>query len=600
MHSQTLDELNKFRIAQALEGAGEYARAIDFYQELYHISPGNVVYFDGLRRCYMQLKRYDEAVELIKSRIAVEPDNVVLYGELGDALYKAGKTDSAMTVWRMAISLNKGNPEVYRTVANFMVESRLFDKAIEVLKEGESVTHTPVAFAPEIARLYVLTTDYRDALGELLKMLESQDHSSALAYIESQIGMYSSSKEAMSQFADELERRVKDSPDNVDIRRLLAFVYMETRDYSSAYKVYKWLDLKSHASGMELMNFANQAYNDEAYDVSANAYKEVASLTDRESVVPAALIGYANSIFKIAESLNKNEDDPCKKADSLSLLAEAEAVYVDLAKKYPGTDYAGTAVLNAVKIRMNYFDDIKGAKSLLNELSKSQEARFKSEQDILKLQIGLREGSYDSVVSAGEDLLGSTTVSGEPFFDRVKLDIGLALFYMGRVDSAAKMFSEISSNPMSDVANEALYYLGIMRSNSSARDALVQYALASGMIQSGRVPEGILILNDIVKKFPHALLADNVRLKLAEAYCQVGDLTNSIRVYGEIAGDSTGVFADIAQFRLGLIYQDRLKDSKKAIEVFEDFLRRFPDSIYQDKVRKKIIGLMSQKKEVTG
>jgi len=89
-------------------------------------------------------------------------------------------------------------------------------------------------------------------------------------------------------------------------------------------------------------------------------------------------------------------------------------------------------------------------------------------------------------------------------------------------------------------------------------------------------------------------------LKLAEAYCQIGDLKNSIRVYTELASDSTGIFSDIAQFRLGVIYQERLKDSTKALEEFEDFLRRFPASIYQDKVRKRIIGLMNMKKEAAG
>lgn|GEM_PF-4499328 len=599
-HSQTLDELNKFRIAQALEGAGEYARAIDFYQDLHQISPGNIVYFDGLRRCYMQLKRYDEAVDLIKSRIAIEPSNVVLYGELGDALYKAGKVDSAQTVWRDAISINKTKPEVYRTIANFMVESRLFDQAIDVLKKGESTTNSPIAFAPEIARLYALKTDYRNALSELLKLLRVQDHSSALAYIESQIGMFSSSKDAMAQFTAELEKRADDSPNDVDIKRLLAFVYMEVRDYSSAYKVYKWLDMNSQARGTELMAFANQAYNDEAYEVSASAYKEVASLTNQKSVLPAALTGYANSLRKIGESVNKNGDELCGSADSLSLLAESVAAYIDVAKKYPGTDYANEAIINAARIRMNYFDDIKGARSLLGELSENLAQRFISEGNLLRLEIGLREGSYDSVISIGGELLRSPDVSNQFFIDRVKLDIGLALFYMGQVDSSAKVFTEISSNPMSDVANEALHYLGIIKDNSSAPDALREYARATGMVQSGRVPEGILILEDILKKFPGALVVDNAKLKLAEAYCQIGDLKNSIRVYTELASDSTGIFSDIAQFRLGVIYQERLKDSTKALEEFEDFLRRFPASIYQDKVRKRIIGLMNMKKEAAG
>lgn len=600
VRSQTLDELNKYRIAQALEGAGEYGRAVDFYQELHEISPRNIVYFDGLRRCYMQLKRYDEAVKLIKDRINIEPSNIVLYGELGDALYKYGRPDSALTVWRNAILINKNNPEAYRTVARFMSESRLFDKAIEVLKEGELTTNSPLIFAPEIARLYILTTNYRSALSELLKILEVQDHASALAYIESQIGLYSSSSEAMSQFTVELEKRSNDAPDNVDIKRLLAFIYMETRNYASAYKIYKWLDVKSQNRGTELMAFANQAYNDEAYEASARAYKEVALSANQGLIIPSALIGYANSLQKLSTSANKNREGGCVSVDSVSLLSEAVAVYENVAMKYPGTEYANEAILNAVKIRMNYFDDVQGARKLLSNLSGNLNQRFKNEEHLLKLEIGIREANYDSVIVAGESLIDNSPFLPQSLIDQVKFYVALSFFYRGQLDSAAALFATISSNPMSDVANEALNYLAIIKDNSSAPEAVIQYARAAGMIKSGRVPEGISTLEGILKIFPNALIVDNTRLMLAEAYCQIGDLTNSIKFYREMASDSTGIFSDLAQYRLGVIYEERLKDSGKALKEYENFLRRFPASIYQDRVRMKIIGLMAHKKEATG
>lgn len=42
-YSQSSDELNKLRIAQALEQAGEYSKAIDFYKQLYDADPGNFI-----------------------------------------------------------------------------------------------------------------------------------------------------------------------------------------------------------------------------------------------------------------------------------------------------------------------------------------------------------------------------------------------------------------------------------------------------------------------------------------------------------------------------------------------------------------------------
>ncbi|HQT92384.1 MAG TPA: tetratricopeptide repeat protein, partial [Candidatus Kryptobacter bacterium] len=109
-YSQSVDEMNKLRIAQALEQAGEFDKALDFYKQLYNNNPSNFVYFDGLRRAYMNLKEYTSAEELIRNRLTADPTNVGLYCELGDAYFKAGTLDSAMTTWNKAIEVEPNNP----------------------------------------------------------------------------------------------------------------------------------------------------------------------------------------------------------------------------------------------------------------------------------------------------------------------------------------------------------------------------------------------------------------------------------------------------------------------------------------------------------
>lgn len=193
-HAQNtgVDELNKLRIAQALEQAGEFDKALDFYQQLYLASPNNFIYFDGLRRSYTSLKKYDEAKILLNERLKTDPSNVVLRCQLGDSYFKNGQRDSASVIWYEALTVDPNNPNTYRVVAQTMAENRVFDDAIKVYQKGEA--NSKSVFSNEIARLYFLEADYGGSLRELLRQLQTQRTPYVLPNIEAQVASYSSAK----------------------------------------------------------------------------------------------------------------------------------------------------------------------------------------------------------------------------------------------------------------------------------------------------------------------------------------------------------------------------------------------------------------------
>ncbi len=593
-YSQTADELNKYRIAEALEQAGEYDKALDFYKQLYQIAPNNFVYFDGLRRTYMYLKKYDDVKNLIQSRLKIDPSNVVLLCQLGDAYYKGGTPDSAIAIWDKALTISPTNPNTYRVVADILVKNRLFDKAIEVYKKGESAANSKAMFVTEIARLYFLNMNYRESLNELLKLLQIQDKNSAVAYIQSQLGAYSSSKDAVDQFTNEMVKEIKDNPDNVEYRRLLSFLYMEQKNYPAAYETYKWLDTRSGSNGTELLAFADRAYNDEAYDVAANAYREVSDLAKDNSVVVKALMGYANSLRRLGEKDYTGDDRPCAVDDTLKYLNASLSVYERVIKEFSNMQYLSGAVLNAVEIKMKYFHDFGGAEKLLSKFGNFL-PMYRYEGTLTRIQLYMMEGKFNDALSTALGVVQSGTQVNNSLYDRIQYQAGLALYYLGMYDSSTYYLKKITTNPMSDAANDALQLLNLITDNSGNPEALREFASAGAMEASNRLPEAAAMLEEILKNYPQVALADNARLDLASAYCKMGKVQEALKYYSELAEDSTGIFADRAQFRIGIIYQETLHQKDKAVDEYEDFLMRFPNSIYQDKVRAIIRDLLSEK-----
>ena len=613
---QTADELNKLRIAQALEQAGEYDKALDFYQQLYQLAPDNFIYFDGLRRTYMDLKEYRDAKTLVQERLTSEPLNVVLMCQLADVYYKeeqaetarpnVSSLDSAIIIWDKALALEPKNPNTYRAVASSMSDDRLFDKAVEVYREGEKELNSPTMFVNDVARLYFLSANYRESLHELLKMLNAPQEGQgqltdiAVANIEGRLGVYSSSSEALAQFIDEMKKEVASQPGNLEFRKLLGFLFMETKDYPSAYVTYKWLDEHLGANGGQLLEFADRAYNDEAYGPAASAYKEISTSAKDNFIIARAIMGYANSMRSLGEKDFAEDDRPCTTQDTLRNLNASLAAYEDLISKFPNTQYLTGAVFNASEISMDYFHDFAGAEKLLDE----HKIVFDIDHDMgiyILVRLYLLEGKFqnalDTALSAIRNLQSGVrpTVTGTTVLhDRIEYQVALALYYLGKYDSANYYLKEIISNPMSDAANDAIQLSNTIMNNRGNSEALKEFATASAMLTSNRIPEAVAELEEILKNFPHVSLADNARFDLATAYCKMGNAAEALKNYSALAADSVGIFADRAEFRICRIYDETLHEKDKAISEYENFLTRFPNSIYQDKVREILRNLLGE------
>jgi tetratricopeptide (TPR) repeat protein len=636
-YCQTTDELNKYRIAQALEQAGEYNKALEFYRELYQLAPGNFVYFDGLRRAYMNLKKYDDAKVLIERRLTSDTSNVVLMCQLADVFYKNEQRDSAIFVWDNALKIAPKNQNVYRVVASSMADDRLFNEAIDVYRKGEKELNSPVIFANEIAQLYFMSANYKESLHELLKMLDAQRNTVTVANIEGRLAIYSSSKDVLEQMTDEMRKEVSEHPNDVEYHQLLAFLYMEQKNYSSAYDVYRWLDQRLGAKGAQLLEFADRAYNDEAYQPAADAYKEVETLSKENAVIAQAVMGYANSMCALAERDYRKDDLTCADVDTSSHVAEithgssisnqltaALASYQRIIDDFSNTQFMASAVLNCIEIRMNYFHDLPGVKNLIDKYNDILDEYHDVKTSIL-IRFYMKEGDFRRALDTAVAELTNGEAHHEQqeseryvtptwhlsqsggfveaqaggaftgnLHDRLEYHAALALYYLGMYDSANYYLKEIMSNPKSDVANDAIRLSNIINDNRGNPGALREYADASAMLITNRIPEAVAMLEELIRDYPQMPLADNARFDLADAYCKIGKVQEALRNYSILAKDSTGIFADKAEFRICRTYEEVLHERSKAITEYEDFLVRFPNSIYQDMVRERLRSLMEK------
>ncbi len=69
---------------------------------------------------------------------------------------------------------------------------------------------------------------------------------------------------------------------------------------------------------------------------------------------------------------------------------------------------------------------------------------------------------------------------------------------------------------------------------------------------------------------------------------QRGDFTGSLDLLQRVITDyGTDILADDAYFLQGEIYERHLANKEKAMEIYRDFLTKFPGSVYAAEARKR-------------
>ena len=159
-------DLNKSRLrtAQDLERRGSYDIALRIYRSLYDLVPRNQLYYGGVKRNMLRLKKFDELTEIIKTQINLSNGkNLRFRADLGNVYSKRGDLERAMSIWDSILVEDPKERSGYIYVANAMVQNRLYDQAINVYQNARQTLGKQHLFVFEMASIYVLRLKYREA-----------------------------------------------------------------------------------------------------------------------------------------------------------------------------------------------------------------------------------------------------------------------------------------------------------------------------------------------------------------------------------------------------------------------------------------------------
>lgn len=587
---QTTEILNRFRLAQSYEQAGDLKKAESIYQELYTKQPLNFQFFDALNRLYIQQKQYDKSIFIIEERIKQSPMDINLYGLLGSAHYLKGDEDEAFEVWDKSLKDLPVSQVNYRVIANYAIERRAFNKAIEVLTKGKTVLQEQSNFSFDLAHLYATLMKYSEAAEEFCAVLANDPNQ--LNLVQSRMSGYIIKPEAFQPTVNVVEKWA-DNTENVNFFHLLGWLYTEQNNYDKALEVYLKIDSRKDNNGADLFSFSQRAYQEKQFNAASQGFRRIIDQYPNSPFAGNARIGFAKTSEALIDgenSLNSewkpfsagNTADPDKYADVIN-------AYDELTRIYPRSEIENEANYRKGLIYLDKMNNLQAAEESFNKIiEKAPVSLFivsvlkqLSKLKIIQNELG-KAGEYLSQIISNSRSTPEEKNEAEFFKGKIE-------FWNGNYAAAVERLARITKTLGDNTANDAIELSIIINTSKQDSANLVKFAFAELLAEQRKFTEAYQIYGELSENKNLLSLKDLSALRKCEMTIAMDKLPEAISSLQELLSEENqNIYADKSLFLIGQIYQFGINDKPAAVKAYENLLEKFPNSLYLDSARENI------------
>ncbi len=561
---------------------GEYQKAADLYIKLHETAKktNNYTYFNKYIECLLSLRDYEMAEREIQKQMLAEPDDFSMLVTLGNVQERRGNYDNAQASYKLAIEKLPARMDAITRLGNAFINQAKYDEAIETYEKGEKVLGTPGVFAYQLADLYRRNGDMPKMIRQYLYSLHTSPDRLP--------GIQNTLQRSL-QVADypelliQLYEFIQEYPETDHFPEMLAWTFIQQKDYSKAMRQAKALDRRMAENGLRVYRLAMIAANDKDYTTAIDGYDYILSSQGVTSpyFMEAKRASLATKRRQITENFNYTVDQ----------LRPLEAEYETFLAAH-GINSA-TALIQSeyAMLEALYINDLAKGINLLEEIvhlpgiNQTIQANAKLDLGDYYLMSGeVWEATllYSQVDKAFvEDLIGQ-----DARFRNAKLS-----YYNSDFEWAQAQFDILKTSTSKLIANDALdlsIFIMDVTGLDSNTHALSEFAKAELLIFQNKLDtaiEKLTILGNIYSE--HGLKDDILYLK-AKMYEKKRDYISAEALYQEIIENfAEEIRADNSMYFLAKLYERQLNDPAKAKALYERLFMEHSDSTFAIDARKR-------------
>jgi tetratricopeptide (TPR) repeat protein len=588
-YGQSNDIANRIRLAETYEQIGDFKKSKEVFSELLKTQPGNIEIFDGFYRVSIQLKEYQPLISGIEQMLVKTPSDINLYGKLGTVYYMLGEEKKAFECWDQAITAAKEDETAYRAIAAVALENRAFDKA---------VSKQPVFISYELATLLAQLQKYEQSADEYCSILLSDIRQ--LQQIESRMLPYITKPEAL-KVTLEVAKKWNDKTSGNCFNYFIAWLEMTGNNYDKAFEIYSDLDRTNNSGGSEVFNFAQIALREAQIQAAAKAFKFVIDNYPGSAFIPDSKTGFAKTEETALDKRYETLAESWKPYSTLEkLLSDAEVkksygriaeIYKEISLSNKKSEASVEALYRAGCILLTKLNEPAEAEKLFSDAAAriplSQFAVLSNKQ---LCDIKITAGELNKAAGFCDNIIQAPRASAQDRNAAICQKARIA-FWKNDMDGALKLLEDVQNNLSDNSANDAIELSLLINSSKNDSAALVQYAAADLMAERSNFDSAAVIFKMTGYNESLFYLKDISKFRYAQMLIAKDNFPEASTVLSEIFANEKNVYADKALLLLGDLNFYGLNNIQNAKECYEKLLAKFPDSLYLDEVREKIISI---------
>ncbi len=528
-----------------LERAGRIETALQLYKTLYRNHPHDLQIFRALKRASFKLKKYDEFLLLISEAYEEDPKSEYALA-LGEANLRMGKTRDS-DQWFTRFLQEKRTEASFYKVASFYVSMSMTEEAARIYEEGRKMLRDDFLFAKEMALLY-RNSNLEYSLRESIRLYLAAP--GERVWVERMLKQ-EIKKGSQTTVLRIIREEMDSHADKQELHILLGDVLVEMNDYTGALREYKlseetrallWLAEECREEGK--LEIALEAYEDhleknpasvEIYIGMGDCYSAMNDFAKAERFYESAVI--ASEGRNVIEALYRLGEIEVQRGG----FADARKHYMKIQEDFP--DAAEEAVFRII----------------------------------------------DSYIKEGEFEEAETKCEGAVEYDEARACymLGEINYYRGEFTKAKEYYHKVTDrNPNSAWFNDSMERLILL---SAPEEEVRAYAEAEALFLQRRYDESIEKSKLFLKDNPSSETSAHAIFLIARAYEEKRKPTVAIEGYRDVINNfPESYLCSHAQYKIGFLYLNELKDIENAKKALETVLFEYPESVLAEKVRNEL------------
>jgi tetratricopeptide (TPR) repeat protein len=584
-------ETRDMMLANEYYNKGEWEKAKQLYADLVknpsHIATIHSNYFDILLRTedYQEAEKY---LSIITKRF---PDNIYYKLDKGLLLEKLKGGDAALSHYEQIIQLYKADNFRIRLVSDWLGAKQQYELAAKALNEARVAQKNPGLYALELANVYRMLNKKDRMVEEYLHFVNQNPNN--IGYIKNILQNLLSRSDDLESLERMLIDKAQKEPDNMVYGELLMWVNLQLKNFHGAFIQARAMDRRQKKDGQQTLSIGQIALDNNDFEVAIRVFEYVIKEYPNTSSYFFARI----NLVKAREKQIK-QSYPVAHEEVGKLVEQYERLIAEMGD----SRYSHEALKNKAMLLAQYLDRKEEAVQDLHQLI----ANPRVQPELVgqaKLDLGdiyiLKEEAWEATLLYSQV---EKAHKDSPLAYEAKLKNGRYYYFKGDFQLAQEHLDILKEATSREIANDAMELSQRIKENiafDSTERAMKTFAGIELLLFQNKVTEAEAAISRMFADFPNHSLTDDllwlqadIQLKKGEFELAINSLQKLVDTFPE------DVLADDAWFMMAEIYERQLGNSKKAMDLYFEFLSRFAGSMYQAEARKRYRNLRGDFRDI--